>query len=88
MIAFPSPFHEISLHRGSFDRDRLVCLSLHVKGASGRGWFPASVESELVETLVGHAGVVRELVDDRASDLVGELVGVGEVGLERAAGRA
>ena len=42
-----------------------------------------SVVAELVETVVTDAGVVRELVDDRASDLVGELVGIGEVGLER-----
>ena len=42
-----------------------------------------SVDAELLEPVVVDAEVVGELVDDRHPDLVGEVVGVGEVLLER-----
>ena len=38
---------------------------------------------ELLEPLVIDAQVVGELVDEGDPDLVGEVVGIGEVGLER-----
>ena len=42
-----------------------------------------SIEPELVQSIVVDAEVVRELVDDREPDFLGEVVGIGEVVLER-----
>ena len=43
----------------------------------------ALVDAEVVEPVVVDAEVVGQLVDDRDPDLLGEVVGVGEVGFER-----
>jgi hypothetical protein len=42
MIAIPSPFHEVALHRGSLRPRRLRCLRSRVKGPSPAERFPAT----------------------------------------------
>lgn len=67
---------------GLVDICRGTAGSSNGRGRAGRASGP-SVVVELVETLVVDAGVVGEFVDDRDAYFLSEVVGIGEVSLQR-----